>query len=135
MFFLKLFKYKLLFTSTSKKRTRAICFALRLAASLPSSGGRISSLPNKSSRQKYISFLVSVFFLQDLTKRVDGANVQCITKFTNFDEGAYKALVYLDRQNVACPKDYFLASFQLNRQNDRKSSKIRYSYQCCKFVL
>lgn len=73
--------------------------------------------------------------VKDLTKRVDGANVQCIAKFTNFDEGAYKALVFLDRQNVACPKDYFLASFQLNRQNDRKSSKIRYSYQCCKFVL
>lgn len=84
---------------------------------------------------KYKSFLVSVFFLQDLTKRVDGANVQCIAKFTNFNEGAYKALVYLDRQNVACPKDYFLASFRLNRQNNRQSSKIRYSYQCCKFVL
>ena len=75
------------------------------------------------------------FLLQDLTKRVNGANVQCIDRSTNFDLGADSPLVYLDRQHVACPFPYFLASFRLNRHDFGYNSKIRYLYKCCKFVL
>ena len=54
-----------------------------------------------------------------------------IAKSTNFNVGADKPLVFLDRQNVACPSPYFLASLSLNRQDLSHSSNIRYFYQVC----
>ena len=55
-----------------------------------------------------------------------------IAKSTNFSVGGDKPLVFLDRQNVACPSPYFLASFRLYRQDLSHSSTFAIS---TRFVL
>ncbi|XP_068670033.1 uncharacterized protein [Montipora foliosa] len=72
--------------------------------------------------------------LEDLTKRVNGAKVECIYKSTNLDQGAEKNIVWLDRQHVDCPPSYFIASFRLQR-GGHHGSLVKYDYRCCKFVL
>ncbi|XP_068740784.1 uncharacterized protein [Montipora capricornis] len=72
--------------------------------------------------------------LQDLTKRVNGAKVDCIFKSTNLDQKAEGNIVWLDRHHVDCPPSYFIASFRLQR-GGHHGSLVRYDYRCCKFVL
>ncbi|XP_044182529.1 uncharacterized protein LOC114949969 [Acropora millepora] len=72
--------------------------------------------------------------LEHLTERVNGAKVECISKSTNFDHGAEKNIVFLDRQHVYCPPSHFIASFRLQR-GGHQGSLVKYDYRCCKFVL
>lgn len=73
--------------------------------------------------------------LTRLENRVDRSKVRCHERNTNWDARSNAPIMYLDRQNVKCPSDYFLASFHLIRWAYYKDAKVRYNYRCCKFVL
>lgn len=65
---------------------------------------------------------------------------QCRVAYTKFDEDGSGDSIYLDRQNVRCNADEFLAQFRLERGGPSNSphsihkdaSQYRYQYICCK---
>ncbi|XP_068715345.1 uncharacterized protein [Montipora foliosa] len=73
--------------------------------------------------------------MKGLTRRINGARVECTSKETPFDLQSDKPIMFLARQNVECPTAYFLAQFALRRKGDYNSAPARYIYRCCKFVL
>jgi len=66
---------------------------------------------------------------------MNGVRVSCVDKTTGWNLRSDAPIAYLDRQNVECPKPYFLARFQLGRQADRATADVRYSYRCCMIIL
>ena len=49
---------------------------------------------------------------------------------TNFTYDGRGNTVYLDRQNVQCPNNDYMSSFNLNR-NSATGNRVRYIYKCC----
>ncbi|KAL9970178.1 hypothetical protein ACROYT_G022509 [Oculina patagonica] len=73
--------------------------------------------------------------LTSLTRKVYGARVYCYNTATSWDIRSDAPIMYLDRQHVSCPSRYFLARFQLVREGNYNSARVRYLYRCCKFIL
>ena len=69
-----------------------------------------------------LTFLDSVFFIQDLTNRVSGSKVQCMGMTTNWDDGSDRPLAFLDRQNVAC---HFHISWPVSDSGGRETIPIQ----------
>ena len=57
---------------------------------------------------------------------------QCREHYTGFDSDGGGNSIFLDRQNVMCPKGNTMRSFKLNRNS--RHTEIRYTYTCCKTV-
>lgn len=81
------------------------------------------------------SLVLFFFSIQGVTNRIHRARVSCYYRATNWDVRSDKPIMFLDRQNVDCPRPYFLAKFRLGREGNYNSARVRYSYRCCKFVL
>ncbi|KAM7427021.1 hypothetical protein ABFA07_021781 [Porites harrisoni] len=73
--------------------------------------------------------------IQALTARLNSTSIHCDGMATHWDARSDGSIMFLDRQNVECPPDFFLASFRLVRQGDSGSASVRYVYRCCKFIL
>ncbi|XP_044168443.1 uncharacterized protein LOC114952086 [Acropora millepora] len=72
--------------------------------------------------------------VQGLSNRVDSATVRCMEMLTPYQWGADEPIVYLDRQNVECPKPYSLTKMRLLR-GGKDNNKVAYYYTCCMIVL
>lgn len=62
------------------------------------------------------------------------AKVYCYDHHTGWDARSDASIMYLDRQDVFCPRPYFLSRFHLVRQGGRGDSNVRFDYRCCKVL-
>ena len=88
------------------------------------------SMSTSITNQRFLYFALK----QGLSNRVDSATVRCMEMLTPYQWGADEPIVYLDRQNVECPKPYSLTKMRLLR-GGKDNNQVTYYYTCCKIAL
>ena len=88
------------------------------------------SMSTSITNQRFLYFALK----QGLSNRVDSATVRCMEMLTPYQWGADEPIVYLDRQNVECPKPYYLSKMRLLR-GGKDNNQVAYYYTCCMIVL
>ena len=112
------------------KNNIIICRSLKSKDSLSLSISISISMPTSITNQRFLYFALK----QGLSNRVDSATVRCMEMLTPYQWGADEPIVYLDRQNVECPKPYYLSKMRLLR-GGKDNNQVAYYYTCCMIVL